>query len=124
MTTSGGFFTQAIVIDQIESLWAKVFGDSNKLLSQHLKFGYDGVRLLKDPTVNERVITLQWFSQVIDVLINSNRAGVDLGYEQTRQLLNAKSQITTMEQLVAALIAENQEDYATAVAALDKQTVV
>lgn len=123
MTGNQEFFDQEEVKKKIENLWAKVFEDSNKVLHQHIKFGYDGVLVAKDPTIHERVLGLQLFSAVIDVLINSSNAGVELEYEQTRQLLNAKSQITTMEQLAAALIAKNQADYYTAVAALDKQAV-
>lgn len=124
MSIGEGYFEQSEVIEKIETLWSKVFDDSNKVLHQHIRFGYDGVLLAKDPSLTERVLGLQLFSAVIDVLINSSKAGVELGYEQMRQLLNAKAQITTMEQLAAAIVAKNQADYDTAVAALDRQAVI
>jgi hypothetical protein len=119
-----GFFNQADVIHKVESLWAKVFENSNKVIFQHIKFGFDGVASASDPTIHDRILGLQLLSAIIDVLLNSKDAGVVLEYEQQRQLFNAKLQITSMEQLAAAILAKNQDDYDKAVAALDKQTVI
>lgn len=119
------FFDSAVVVRKIEDLWAKVFLNSNKVLSQHFKFGYDGVMTATDPTIHERMVNLQVFSAIIDVLINSaTSANIVLDYEQTRQLLNAKAQITTMEQVATAILAKNKEDYEFAVEALDRQAVI
>ncbi|MCF8154862.1 MAG: hypothetical protein K9K35_02555 [Rhodoferax sp.] len=124
MTVDDGFFGQLAVVEKINELWGKVFLNSGKILNQHLKFGFDGVSLATDPTIQDRILGLQVFSAVIDVLLNSKDAGVELEYEQQRQLLNAKLQITTMEQLAAAILAKNQADYDRAVEALDKQAVL
>lgn len=119
------FFDSAVVVKKIEDLWAKVFLNSSKVLNQHFKFGYDGVMTATDPTIHERMVSLQVFSAVIDVLINNaTSANLSLDYEQTRQLLNAKAQITTMEQVAAAILAKNKEDYEAAVEALDRQAVI
>lgn len=123
MSVDDGFFGQKAVIEKIEELWSKVFHNSGKILLQHIKFGFDGVSVATDPTIHERILSLQVFSAIIDVLLNSKDAGVELEYEQQRQLLNAKLQITTMEQLAAAILAKNQADYDRAVEALDKQAV-
>lgn len=124
MSVEPDYFDQSEVVQKIEQLWSLVFENSNKVLHQHMKFGFDGVFEAKNPSIHERVLQLQLFSAVIDVLLNASKAGVDLAYEQTRQLLNAKSQITTMEQLAAALVAKNRADYEAAVEALDKQAVL
>ena len=118
-----GFFDQKEVIAKVEELWAKVFENSNRILYQHLKFGFDGVSRAVNPSIHDRILGLQVFSVVIDVLLNSKDAGVILEYQQQRQLLNAKIQITNMEQLAAAILAKNQADYDKAVEALDRQAV-
>lgn len=124
MSVDESFFGQREVIEKIETLWSKVFENSGKVLLQHIKFGYDGVSLATDPTIHDRILGLQVFSAIIDVLLNSKDAGVNLEYEQQRQLLNAKMQITTMEQLAAAILAKNQVDYDRAADALDRQAVI
>lgn len=118
------FFAQEIVKQKIEDLWSKVFESSNKVLKEHKVYGFTGIAVIPDPNVHERLVALQVFSAVIDVLLNASKAGMELEYEQTRQLLNAKSQITNMERVAAALTAENREDYDVAVEALDKQLVI
>lgn len=124
MSVDDGFFGQKEVIAKIEELWAKVFENSGKILLQHIRFGIDGVSLAADPSIHERILGLQVFSAIIDVLLNSKDAGIELEYAQQRQLLNAKLQITTMEQLAAAILAKNQADYDRAVDALDRQAVL
>jgi hypothetical protein len=118
------FFGEEIVRQKVEQLWTKVFESSNKVLHQHKVFGYTGIAVIPSPSIEERIFTLQVFSTLIDFLLNADgKVGVDLDYDQTRQLLNAKSQITTMEQLAAALKANNRQDYDVAVAALERQAV-
>lgn len=116
------FSDQIEVKEKVESLWAKVFQSSNNVLHQHKIFGFTGIELIPQPNIHERLVLLQVLSAIIDVLLNS--AGGVLEYEQQRQLLNAKSQITTMEQLATALKGNNQSDYEAAVAALELQTVI
>lgn len=104
---------------KVEELWARVFQSSNRVLVQHLKYGFDGFQNVPRPNVHDMLITLRAFNAVFDVLQDD-----DMPYEQSRQLLNAKAQITNMERLALALKADNREDYDAAVEALDRQAVV
>jgi hypothetical protein len=101
---------------QVELLWSKVFEDSNRVLKQHQYYGFDGVKAMPNPDVPLMVMNLKILSGMMDVLLNT-----DAPYDQTRQILNAKKQITSMEQLALALLAENQEDYNQALEALRNQ---
>lgn len=113
-------FSEKEIKEKVELLWTKVFDSSNKVLHQSKKFGFAGIDKIPTPNIHEMLITLQMFSAVIDVLL-TNAESVGLEYEVTRQLLNAKAQITTMEQLASALKAGNRDDYEVAVEALQKQ---
>ena len=103
---------------KVEALWAKVFESSNKVLHQHLKFGFDGFERVPRPNVHDMLIQLQAFNALFDILLRA-----DLGYDNNRQLLNAKAQITNMERVALALDAQNREDYDAAVGALERQAV-
>lgn len=106
----------AKVAEKVETLWAKVFESSNRVLVQHLKYGLSGFSEVPRPNVHDMLITLRVFDSVMDVL-----SQLDLPYEQSRQILNAKAQITNMERVALAVEASNQADYDAAVEALDRQ---
>jgi hypothetical protein len=114
------FFGDEGIKRQVEELWGKVFESSNRVLHQAKKFGFYGIEVIPSPNIHEMLVTLQLFSAVIEILVtNADAAGLE--YEHTRQLLNAKAQITTMEQLASALRAGNREDFDRAVEALANQ---
>ncbi len=117
------FFGEKPVQEKVEALWAKIFESSNKVLHQHKVYGFSGIEVIPSPNVHEMLMALQVLSAVIDVLY-AHAGKVDLPYEQQRQLLNAKAQITTMEQLASALKAGAREDYEAAVASLEQQAVI
>jgi hypothetical protein len=104
---------------KLEQLWDRVFKNSNEILHQHVRFGFDGVKN-GNPHIEHRLVQLQAIEAVFDVLINNSRLG-DLEYEQQRQILNAKQQITNMEMVAAAVKANREDDYREAVALLEKQ---
>lgn len=104
---------------KVEQLWAKVFESSNRVLHQHAKYGFDGFADVPRPNVHDMLVTLKLLSAVIDVLLTT-----ELPYEQSRQLLNAKVQITNMERLALALTAGSRDDYDAAVEALERQAVI
>jgi hypothetical protein len=101
---------------KVEALWAKVFESSNKVLHQHLKYGLSGFSEVPRPNVHDMLITLRVFDSVLDVLSH-----LELPYDQSRQILNAKAQITNMERVALAVEASNEVDYDAAVEALERQ---
>jgi hypothetical protein len=103
---------------QVDELWARVFESSNRVLHQHQKYGFDGFAKIPRPNVHDLLITLKLVTAHLDALLTA-----DLEYTQSRQLLNAKTQITNMEKLALALHNKSREDYDAAVEALDKQAV-
>lgn len=104
---------------RVERLWSMVFATSNRVLHQHAKYGFDGFAEVPRPNVHDMMVTLKLLGAVIDVFLTT-----DLPYEQSRQLLNAKVQITNMERLALALHAQSRADYDAAVEALDRQAVI
>lgn len=110
---------QTEVKTKVEELWARVFKNSNEVLHQHVKFGFDGVKN-GNPNIKQRLFQLSAIEAVFDLLLNNSAVG-NLDYEQQRQILNAKQQITNMEMLAAAVEANNQHDYQQAVESLEKQ---
>lgn len=100
----------------VEKLWGMVFESSNKVLLQHMKYGFDGHDQAPRPNVHDMLIGLKIFNVVFDVLL-----GADFGYDENRQLLNAKAQITNMERLALALEHKRRDDYDAAVKAINDQ---
>lgn len=116
----GGLLSSHAVQQRVEAIWDRVFTDSNRVLTQAKVYGFSGLAAAPNPNVHQMVVTLQIFSAVIDVLI-TNGANLGLPYDETRMLLNAKSQITRMEQLAAALNAGDEDGYNEAIGALEHQ---
>ena len=104
---------------RIERLWAFVFRASGKILQDAKVYGFDNLGDLPAPNIHDMVRHLKIFGAIIEVLYNEAE-----DYDHQRQLLNARSQITTMERVAAALEAGRREDYETAIEALDKQCVI
>ena len=111
--------TRDEVTSKVEELWGKVFKNSNEVLHQHVQFGFDGVKN-GTPNIEQRLFQLQAIEAIFDILLNNSLLGT-LDYEQQRQILNAKQQITNMEMVAAAVKADEEADYLEAVAILEKQ---
>ena len=122
MTGDEGLFAEEKVREKIEELWESVFMASSKVLNQHMKFGYEGVCKMASPTLEEMVKHLKVFDSLLDVLyLNSELFGIE--YQEQRLILNARSQVASMEALMAAVKARNSEDYEKFVQQMDKQAV-
>lgn len=106
---------QAKVIDA----WEKVFNASHAVIRQAKKFGYDEM-LKPSPNIHEMLVHLQIFSTILDILI-FNASKLNIPYDETRLMFNAKEQITRMERLAAALNANNRADFDAALESLENQ---
>lgn len=114
--------SQQVVKQKLEQLWSKVFANSGEVLRQHVQHGFDGVKN-GNPDIEHRLQLLHDIEAFFDILLNATLFG-ELEYEQQRQILNAKQQINNMEMVAAAVKADKEEDYASAVATLDKQLAI
>ncbi len=104
---------------RVETVWNIVFRVSGKILHDAKIYGFDGIGDLPAPNIHDMVRHLKVYGAIIDILYNSAE-----DYEQQRQLLNARSQITNMERVAAAVVAGERADYEVALAALEKQCVI
>ncbi|KQW38562.1 hypothetical protein [Rhizobacter sp. Root404] len=115
--------TEVVISDgektRIEAVWAIVFSSSNQVLRDAKLYGFEALGDLPSPNIHDMVKLLKVIGAMIDALY-----AFDQPYEQQRQLLNAKSQITNMERLGSALLAGERGDYEEALAALEKQCVI
>ncbi|MFN7155096.1 MAG: hypothetical protein ACK4OE_15535 [Acidovorax sp.] len=103
------------------ALWGKVFELSNTILHQNKMYGFEGIREhAPDPSITTIVQYCRFFDQAFDSVMLFD-AIKDIGYETRRCVLNAKKQVTTMEQLALAVQGGNKADYDAAVEALGKQ---
>ena len=114
---------QVQIREKVETLWAKVFQASNRVLYQHGTFGFSGIELIPSPNIHQMLNTLRLLGFAIDILVEI-APSQNLDHDSIRQLLNAKQQIANMESVAAALKIGNVDDYEAAVAVLDKQMVV
>ncbi len=106
--------------ERVKKMWAVVFQHSNMVLRQASTFGFYCIQEIPDPNIHTMLVNMRVFSSVMEVIIASANE-IELGYEQTRMLLNAKEQLTRMERLAAALKADNKEDYNKAIEDLERQ---
>ena len=104
---------------RIEQVWSTVFRSSGKVLLDAKIYGFEALGELPAPNIHDMVRNLKVYGAIIDILYEGN-----LPYEQQRQLLNAKNQITNLERVAAALIAGCRADFESALSALEKQAVI
>ncbi len=115
-----GLLADAAIKVRVEQVWAKVFEASSKVLKHANNFGFSLMEIVPSPNIHEMLVQLQIFSSVIDILVN-NAEKLNIDYDDTRLMLNAKEQITRMERIAAALKAENKKDFTEALEQLEKQ---
>lgn len=108
---------------KVEEIWSEVFRSSNKVIKQASDFGFNGIEAIPSPNIHQILLHLQVFDALIDILLSYGK-DQDLGYEQERQLLNAKAQLVKMGQLAAALKANNKDDFELTLAAMKGQLVI
>lgn len=113
--------TQIDAKDQarVEAVWNIVFRSSGKILRDAKIYGFDGLGELPAPNIHDMVKFLKVFGAIIEVLYNDATE-----YEEQRQLLNSRTQITNMERVAAALVAGCRDDYEVAIKALEGQCVI
>ena len=113
-------FSDAAIKQKVGKVWEKVFTASSKVIKHANNFGFLGMEIIPSPNIHEMLVAMQMLSSIIDILItNAEKLGIE--YEETRLMINAKEQITRMERLAAALVANNRDDYEQALASLEKQ---
>lgn len=103
------------------ALWEKVFTLSNTILHQNKMHGFDGIRAkAPEPNIQTILQYCKFFDSAFDSVMMFDEIE-DIGYEARRCVLNAKKQVTTMEQLAIAVKEGNKDDYDSAVKALATQ---
>lgn len=115
-------FDDAEIKEKVVTVWTKVFEASNKVITHANHYGFLAMETVPKPNIHEMMVSLQILSAVLDILI-SNADKLDVAYESTRLMLNAKEQITRMERLATALKANNRADFDVALDALECQAV-
>lgn len=104
---------------KVTEVWEKIFAASSRVVIQAQHYGFSGMEL-PAPNIHEMLVRLQIFTSVIDILIN-HAEKLNVSYDDTRLMLNAKEQLTRMERLAAALRANNRSDFEAAIRALENQ---
>lgn len=115
-------FDDAAIKQKVLEVWEKVFTASNKVISHANSYGFSGMDVVPSPNIHGMLVSLQIFSTILDILI-TNADKLEVEYEETRLMLNAKEQMIRMERLATALKANNRNDYELALAALEAQAV-
>lgn len=105
---------------KVAEIWDKVFAASIRVLHHVKKYGFSGMEQAPTPNIYEILVNLQILSSILDILI-SNADRLNISYDETRQMLNAKEQATRMERLATALKANKREDFEDVVAEMDRQ---
>lgn len=87
-------FEDEIIKRKVTEAWGKIFDASHAVIKQAKKYGFTDM-VIPSPNIHEMLVQLQIFSSIIDILI-VNASKLNIAYEETRLMLNAKEQITRM----------------------------
>lgn len=101
---------------RVEHVWATVFRASGKVLLDAKVYGFEELGKLPPPNIHDMVRSLKVLGAIIELVDEASAP-----YDQQRQLLNAKAQITNMEKVAAAVVAGCREDFEAALIALERQ---
>lgn len=102
---------------RVNKVWEDVFLASSVVIAQARKFGFLGMDIIPDPNIHQMLVTIRLLDDHIDTFIDHD----ELEYNEKRLMLNAKTQLTRMELVAAALKANNREDFDSAIAELENQ---
>jgi hypothetical protein len=108
------------ISDQVEKIWAEIFGTANKILQVHVKFGFSEFAAKIDPSVDDILLSLKVVESLLDTLYTSGT----LEYSESRMVHNAKQQIWLVQCIAEALKNGNEEDYTAAIKKLGDQAQI
>lgn len=107
----------AIVCKKVHTAWSLVFQFSNKVLTDEKKFGFTGMGLIPDPNIHQMMAALKGLDSILEYVATE----FSLPTDEIRLILNARTQITKMGAVAAALKANSEEAFTIALAELDAQ---
>lgn len=104
----------------VADTWADVFAASNTVINQSRLFGLTGIRIIEDPNVPQILEDMKLVSGMLDT-IASRLGSLDLDHDTVRLLMNTKEQLSKLENVAAAIVADDEELYNQAVEKLKEQ---
>lgn len=102
----------------IEVIWGGVVGQVNKLIDAHRDFGFVQFNAGLNPTLAQVLVGLE----VIDVALTKFLDSGMLGFEEQRNVINAKNCILQMKILNLALNDDNEPEFERIMAELKSQS--
>lgn len=106
----GNLLDDVVVKEKVEQVWAEVFKASSVITQQAQKFGFEQMAHVPKPNIHEMLIALRIFNSIIDILLSSAE-DLNVAFDETRLMLNAKQQLLRMEMIANALKANDRDAY-------------
>lgn len=100
--------------------WEEVFQASNTVITQSRLFGLTGIRVIEDPNIPQILESMKLVSVMLDTVLGK-LGTLDLDPDTVRLLLNAKEQVSRLEAVAAAIVADDEQLYNEAVEKLRQQ---
>ncbi|WP_186042151.1 hypothetical protein [Burkholderia gladioli] len=104
----------------VSDTWAEVFAASAIVINQSRIFGLTGIRIIEDPNVPQILEDMKLVSGMLDTIAGKLDT-IDLDHDAVRLLLNTKEQLSKLENVAAALVADDEDLYNQAVEKLRQQ---
>ncbi|USS42737.1 hypothetical protein NFI99_11185 [Burkholderia glumae] len=104
----------------VAGAWAEVFEASNTVITQSRLFGLTGIRIIEDPNVPQILADMKILSQMLDTVV-AELGNLDFDTDTVRKLLNTKEQLSKLENVAAAIVADDEKLYNEAVEKLQQQ---
>ena len=102
---------------EVESICAKIFESTNKVLQAHLSFGFTGIAANIHPKLEDILLSLD----VVQSMLDRVSSAVKFDHSEERIVSNSKQMIWCIEGVALALKNECQADYDTAIAMMRAQ---
>lgn len=94
--------------NEVHAIWEQVSQTAQDLLRLDARWGFAEISFVENPSLEQLCNAAALLESLIDSVLG-HRFGEN--YDETRRLLNCKTQVTNIHLIAAAVLANNEADY-------------
>lgn len=100
--------------------WERIFRICNTVISHSNLYGFEGIKLIENPNIQQILSSATIVSGMLENILK-NMKELELTHDDVRMLLNSRQAVTLLEDVAAALLADNEDLYNESVQKLQQQ---
>jgi hypothetical protein len=105
---------------EVEKIWGRVYEASEKVIRNHLNFGFTAFVKNMNPRIEDIILGLKAIESLLDTLGNQ----AELDYSSQRIIFNCKQQILLLQEVSVALQNSDKDFYEQAMGKLKSQSPI